>query len=467
MLLKEQDFYDLMLAYLRRASVDNVCVAEIFFDPQTHTDRGIPFDDVINGLHRALVDGYQRYGIRGSLIMCFLRHLSEDAAMATLEQATPHLDKIVGVGLDSGELGNPPSKFQRVYERARGLGLKAVAHAGEEAGPEYIVEALDLLKVVRIDHGVQCVKSEALVERLVREGIPLTTCPSSNMKLQVAARFFNGRNVTKELLDKGLKVTINSDDPAYFGGYITENFLTTVQECGLTEKDVCQICRNAFNATFLSPLDKEHFLQEINRVNVAMGYAAPPRSVTFFGSRAPKPGSVEYERCVEFARAFSSKGYRVTGGGYNGLMQATAQGASEGSSGGAASIGVLAPRVFAGRHHLGNQYLTHDQIARSLSERIHRMVQDSEYFVAFGGTIGTMTELFVTWNAATLRPMFGGIPHRIYLLRDAWEKCLGEFNTARGVYPRDRALLTFVDSAEELVELVEQDRTEREKRATL
>ncbi len=463
-LVKEEDFYDLMMAYLRQASVDNVYVAEIFFDPQTHTERGISFAHIINGLHRALVDGHHRYGIRGSLIMCFLRHLTEESAFTTLTQAESHLDKILGVGLDSGEEGNPPSKFQRVYEKAKSLGLKLVAHAGEEVGPSFITEALDILGVARIDHGVQCINNEELMKRLVNEGIPLTTCPLSNDKLQVNSRFFNGRNVTKELLDKGLKVTINSDDPAYFGGYITDNFLLTVRECGLTEKDVYTICRNSFNATFLSPVDKQHYLREVDRVCVAMGYKVPSRSVTFFGSRAPRSGSVEYETCVEFSKAFSSRGYAVVSGGYSGLMEASSKGASEG---GAASVGVLAPRVFAGRHHAGNQYLSADRIARSLTERIDRMLWESEYFVVFGGTIGTMTELFVAWNAACVRAGFGGVPLKIYLLREAWEKCLGEFNTSRAVYPRDVALLTFVDSADEAVRLVEEDMAARTARATL
>ncbi len=459
-LVREEDFYDLAMAYLRRASVDNVYVSEVFFDPQTHTERGVAFDVVINGLHRAFVDGFRRYGIRGSLIMCFLRHLSEESALATLEAARPHLDKIIAIGLDSGEEGNPPNKFQHVYEKARSLGLKLVAHAGEEAGPSYIMEALDLLGVARIDHGVQCLKSDALVERLVKEKIPLTTCPLSNEKLKVNSRFFNGRNVTKELLDKGLKVTINSDDPAYFGGYITENFLKTVRECSLTEAHIYTICRNSFNASFLSLVDKEHYLREIDRVCVAMGYKAPPRSVTFFGSRSPKPS--QYELCLNFSRAFSARGYAVVSGGYSGLMEAASRGATEGTS-----VGVLAPRVFAGRHHTGNQYINEDQFARGLTERIDRLVQSSEYFFICGGTIGTITELFVAWNAAALREGFGGIPQRILLLREAWEECLGAFHTSRGVYPHDVALLTFVDSADEAVRIVEEDMKARTEKATL
>jgi len=234
-LRKEQDFYDLMYAYLRRAAIDNVYVAEIFFDPQTHTERGVPYEVVVTGLHRALIDGYMDFGIKGSLILCFLRHLSQESAIDTLEQAKPHLDKIIGVGLDSGEVGNPPKKFKEVYKMAADLGLKLVAHAGEEAGPSYIREALDVLHVRRVEHGVRCLEDDELVQRLKQEEIPLTTCPMSNRKLKVNACFFNDENVTRKLLEKGLKVTINSDDPAYFGGYITENFLTTALEVRLTE----------------------------------------------------------------------------------------------------------------------------------------------------------------------------------------------------------------------------------------
>lgn len=479
-LLKEQDFYDLMYEYLRHAAVENVYVAEIFFDPQTHTDRGVPFDDVINGLHLAILDGYRDFGIKASLIMCFLRHLSEEEAIKTLEQAKPHLDKIIAVGLDSGEVGNPPHKFKQVYKMAADLGLKLVAHAGEEAGPDYIVEALDILHVKRIDHGVQCLKDPALVDRLVNEKIPLTTCPCSNEKLQVDSRFFDGKNVTKELLEKGLMVSVNSDDPAYFGGYITENFLKIVSELNLTEKEVCQICRNAFNSTFLQQTDKEYYLQEIDHFNVAMGYAAPSRSVTMFGSRRPQPGSPDYEACVDMAKLLASKGFRIVNGGYSGLMHAASKGANDGGlhlleQGNNNSVdicagaiqGIIAPRVFAGRHSKGNEYLTHTAIARNLSDRIHRLLRQSEYYIAFGGTIGTITELMVVWNAATLRPMFGGIPQRIFVVKSFWEKPLHELIAATGIYPEDAALVTYVDSPEEVLQLIEQDLTQRVAAATL
>ena len=478
----EQDFYDLMYEYLRRASVDNVYVAEIFFDPQTHTERGVSFDVVINGLHRALVDGYLNFGIKGSLIMCFLRHLPEESAIKTLEAAKPHLDKILAIGLDSGEVGNPPSNFRKVYEMAANLGLKLVAHAGEEAGSEYIYEALDVLHVRRIDHGVQCLKDETLVERLVKEQIPLTTCPCSNDKLKVKERYFNGENVTKQLLAKGLKITVNSDDPAYFGGYITQNFLKSAKELNLDEQDVNRICRNAFEATFLPQAEVEYYLKELEHFNIAMGYAPPPRSITTFGSRRPRPGSKEYETCRALAQLFASKGYRVVSGGYSGMMEAASRGASEGAAtlslevkegggggGGCAGMvkGVIAPRVFAGRHATGNRYLTHTTIARNLSDRIHRMLRESEYYVTFGGTIGTVTELMVVWNAATLRPMFGGVPQKIYVLRSAYEKVLKDLIETTQIYPEDVSLVTYFDTAEELLEMIEKDYTKRVQSATL
>ena len=263
----EDDFRDLMYSYLERASKDNIKVAEIFFDPQTHTANGIPFATIVNGLHRGLTEGKKDFHIHGSLIMCFLRHLSEDMAIETLEQAKPFLHKIIGVGLDSGEQGNPPSKFRRVYDMAKGLHLRLVAHAGEECGPEYITDALDNLHVSRVDHGVRCQEDPELVHRLALAGIPLTVCPLSNKKLQVYRRFFEGKNPIRSFLDKGLRITINSDDPAYFGGYITDNFIAIVLEAGLTKADVRNICTDAFKSTFLSEDDKEHYLHSIEEFN--------------------------------------------------------------------------------------------------------------------------------------------------------------------------------------------------------
>ncbi|UCH16420.1 MAG: adenosine deaminase [Burkholderiales bacterium] len=257
-LLKEEDFFDLTWAYLQHAVADNVVHAEIFFDPQTHTARGVPFETVIRGLHHACRRAHQELRISTRLILCFLRHLSEEEAIATLEQALPWREYFVGVGLDSSERGHPPEKFARVFARARELGLHAVAHAGEEGPPEYIRSALDVLKVERIDHGVRCVEDPALVSRLASERVPLTVCPLSNVKLCVF-RTLTEHNLPA-LLDAGLCATVNSDDPAYFGGYINENFVETFEALPrLTAQHAYRLARNSFDASFASEAQKENF----------------------------------------------------------------------------------------------------------------------------------------------------------------------------------------------------------------
>lgn len=257
-LLKEEDFFDLTWAYLQHAVADNVVHAEIFFDPQTHTARGVPFETVIRGLHHACRRAHQELRISTRLILCFLRHLSEEEAIATLEQALPWREYFVGVGLDSSERGHPPEKFARVFARARELGLHAVAHAGEEGPPEYIRSALDVLKVERIDHGVRCVEDPALVRRLASERVPLTVCPLSNVKLCVF-RTLTEHNLPA-LLDAGLCATVNSDDPAYFGGYINENFVETFEALPrLTAQHAYRLARNSFDASFASEAQKENF----------------------------------------------------------------------------------------------------------------------------------------------------------------------------------------------------------------
>jgi adenosine deaminase len=277
-LLHEQDFYDLTWAYLERASAQNVRHAEVFFDPQTHTDRGVSFDSVIRGIHRALQDGEGRFGISAKLIMCFLRHLSADAAMATLEQALPYKSLITAVGLDSSEVGHPPEQFVRVFDRARREGLLTVAHAGEEGPPDYIRQTLDLLNVSRIDHGVRCLEDPELVDRLRREQIPLTVCPLSNVKLRVFESL--DRHNLKELLNAGLCVTVNSDDPAYFGGYIEENLLEAQRALELDVEDIRTLAKNAFKASFLGPDEKDEYIRDVDRaVLSAAGPNQPPRAL--------------------------------------------------------------------------------------------------------------------------------------------------------------------------------------------
>ncbi len=260
-LLHERDFYDMGRAYLARAALDNVVHAEIFFDPQTHTARGVPIETVVNGLHRACEDARSTLGISASLILCFLRHLSEEEAFATLEQALPLQDKFIGVGLDSSEVGHPPEKFARVFARCRELGLHLVAHAGEEGPPAYIWSALDVLKVERIDHGVQALKDEALVRRLAQERIPLTVCPLSNQKLCVFPDL-KDHNL-RQLLDAGLCATVNSDDPAYFGGYINDNFTQVFAATGMTARHAYQLASNSFEASFASEADKRHWQHQL------------------------------------------------------------------------------------------------------------------------------------------------------------------------------------------------------------
>ena len=259
----KQDFYDLTWAYLERAAQDNVRHVEIFFDPQTHTDRDVSFATLIDGIYGALRDGESKLGITFGLIMCFLRHLSASDAMATLEEALPYKTRIYGVGLDSSEVGHPPSKFVDVFDRARDEGFLTVAHAGEEGPPAYIWEALDLLKVERIDHGVRCLEDPALVKRLAEEQIPLTVCPLSNLKLCVFDTL--EEHNLKRLLEAGLCATINSDDPAYFGGYIGENFLRSQQALDLNADDIYTLAKNAFTASFLSDVEKRRYIAELDQ----------------------------------------------------------------------------------------------------------------------------------------------------------------------------------------------------------
>lgn len=256
----EQDFHDLTWAYLQRAAADGVRRAEIFFDPQTHTDRGIPFDVVLDGIEAALGEGRSRLGISSGLILCFLRHLPAEAAMATLQAALPHAGRLLGVGLDSSEVGHPPSRFVEVFARARAEGLRVVAHAGEEGPPEYIWGALDLLGAERIDHGVRCLEDPALVERLARERVPLTVCPMSNVKLRVVDRMED--HPLARMLAAGLAVTINSDDPAYFGGYIGDNYAAVAAALGLSREQMAAIACTSLEASFASPDEKAALLAE-------------------------------------------------------------------------------------------------------------------------------------------------------------------------------------------------------------
>jgi adenosine deaminase len=261
-LLHEQDFFDLTWAYLLKCKQDNVIHTEIFFDPQTHTERDIDFDIVVGGIHKALKRAESSLGISSRLIMCFLRHLSEEEAFSTLELALSHKDKIVGIGLDSSEQGHPPRKFERVFNKAKLEGFLAVAHAGEEGPAQNIIDAIDHLKVDRIDHGVRCVENDELVTQLALSKMPLTVCPLSNVKLKVFDTMAQHNIV--DLLRKGLRVTINSDDPAYFGGYMTDNFMAVCQSLPVSKLELAQFSFNAIDASFLSNEEKKRLREQIH-----------------------------------------------------------------------------------------------------------------------------------------------------------------------------------------------------------
>lgn len=254
----EQDFYDLTWAYIERCHAQNVIHIEPFFDPQTHTDRGIPFATVINGISRALEEAKARYGISSGLIMCFLRHLSEEQAFDTLQQALPHLDQIIGIGLDSSEQGHPPTKFQRVFAKAQEMGLLRVAHAGEEGPAQNVIDSLNLLHVDRIDHGVHAADDPMLMQRLAEEKIALTVCPLSNTRLRVFSDM-SEHNIL-QMLEAGVKVTVNSDDPAYFGGYMTENFIALYHALNLSKTQALELARNSFEYSFASRERKDEML---------------------------------------------------------------------------------------------------------------------------------------------------------------------------------------------------------------
>ncbi|WP_432696150.1 adenosine deaminase [Marinobacterium sp. YM272] len=260
----EQDFYDLTWAYLERCAADGVVHVEPFFDPQTHTARSIPMSVQFRGITRALNDGQEKLGISSRLILCFLRHLSEEDAFTTLQQALPWREHFFAVGLDSGEKGNPPAKFQRVFDEVHKLGLKIVAHAGEEGPADYIWQALNLLKVQRVDHGVRCTEDPALVQRLNDTQMPLTVCPLSNTRLKVFTDM-SEHNIM-QLLEQGLCVTINSDDPAYFGGYLLDNYLAVRDALGMTKAQAIQLARNSFTASFLSEEEKAGHLATLDKL---------------------------------------------------------------------------------------------------------------------------------------------------------------------------------------------------------
>ncbi len=260
----EEDFYLLTQAYILKCVENNIIHTEIFFDPQSHTSRGIEFKTVLSGIKKGLDEAKEKYGISSNIIMCFLRHLSQEDAFETLKQSLPYKDFIIGVGLDSSELGNPPSKFEEVFKEAKKEGFKLVAHAGEEADVSYLFEALDLLDIQRIDHGVQAINSKELMQRLKEEQIPLTLCPNSNIELKVFKNY--KEHNLKKLLDYGLNVCINSDDPAYFKGYLNQNFINVFENLDLSKEDIIKLVKNSFNSSFISDKLKEKYIKEVDKI---------------------------------------------------------------------------------------------------------------------------------------------------------------------------------------------------------
>ena len=261
-LINEQDFFDLTWAYVLKCKKDNVVHTEIFFDPQTHVDRGIDFNIVINGIYKALKKANNKFNLTSKIIMCFLRHLDEESGFNILNQAMKHKDKIIGVGLDSSEIDNPPKKFEKLFQKARIEGFLTVAHAGEEGPPEYIWDSMNLLKVKRIDHGIQCLKDEKLVKELKKIQIPLTVCPLSNVKLCVFDKLENHN--LKKMLNQGLRVMVNSDDPAYFGGYLNKNLIKAQSALNLTIEEVKTLIINSFKSSFLDDVQKNEWIAKIN-----------------------------------------------------------------------------------------------------------------------------------------------------------------------------------------------------------
>ena len=261
-LISEEDFFDLTWEYILRCKQDNIVHTEIFFDPQSHLPRGVRFETIINGIDKALKKAEKDFSISSKIIMCFLRHLDEESCFEVLNQACNHKDKIIAVGLDSSEKGNPPIKFKKLFEQAIKEDFLTVAHAGEEGPPEYIWDSLNLLQIKRVDHGVQCLKDEKLVEKLVKDQTPLTVCPLSNVKLCVFDKLENHN--LKEMLDKGLRVMINSDDPAYFGGYLNKNLIETSKALNLELEDVRKLIENSFKSSFLNEENKKNWINKIN-----------------------------------------------------------------------------------------------------------------------------------------------------------------------------------------------------------
>ena len=466
-LQKEQDFYDLMYSYLYQASARNVYVAEIFLNPQAHIQNNVALETVLSGISQALTDGRRDFGIKGSLLMSFLKCQLEEDALKALEESLLHTKYIVGIEVNCDENGNLLPHFRRVYKRARELGLFVVAHLNKGCVVDHARDCDDTFQISRFNLGLQCPIDPTLVQRVSADGIAFTLCPLADGHFHSTWHSSSDKVCVKDLFDEGLRVIIVSDHPAYYGGHTTENFLAVAEKEGLTKVDIRNMCKTAFNASFISPSDKEQYFHEIDHFTVSMGYKTPPRSITIFGSRAALPGSVDYDVAYNAGKLFASRGFRVVTGGYSGVMEAAAKGAVDGAREnslqtipdgghvGGCAHGIIAPRVFAPRGLYGNTYNTDTQIAHTLIDRLCRLLSASEYFLALGGTIGTITEIFLVWNEASVRPIYGARAPKIFLWRAAWEAQFKELGKC--ISAADMELIRFVDSLEEVLETVEED----------
>ena len=445
-LREKQDFHELMYAYLKCASIDNVYVAEILFDPYMHTRRGVPIQVLLQGFRSALVDGYNHFSIKGCLMMYISHLLPVDEALKMLDDA--HL-YVVGVAVESSY---PSSSYASIYKKVKELGgLKIVTHFTtngvdkcSSARPEYIAP----------DQGLYYCADEPLL--LPSRGFPINIQPLTS----------RSSTTLKECLERGLEVTVSSPYPAFTGHHLTSALLLASSEAGLTEKDVYSLCCNAVRSSHLALQEREHYMQHLHHINIAMGCAAPPKSVTVFGSRATQPGTSDYQIAEEVGRRLSSRGFRLVTGGYFGIMEATSKGAVETGNGASCidggnstgvALGILSPRVYPDAPLFGNVYNSHNVIARSLLDRFWLYIRDSEYFIAFGGTIGTITEILVVWSVASARMSHRGIPQKLILWRPHWESAIDNLSKAIGISSLDTSLLIYVDTVEEAVEVIEKD----------
>lgn len=456
-LREKQDFYELMYAYLKRAAIDNVYAAEIYFDPYLHTRRGVSIQTVLQGFHEAIVDGYNHFSIRGALIMHVTHAFPMNEVLKTLEEVHSH---IVGVGVDNNY---PSAAYSSIHKKVKELGgLKIVTHfttsevrSGCSRGrPEHAVNGLHLC----------CTEEEE----------PSHTSAETPLNIQPLTAHSSA--ALKKHLEREADVTASSPYPAFTGHYLTSALLEASRLASLTEKDVHHLCCNALKSSFLVLQEREHYTQHMQHTNIAMGCAVPPKSVTVFGSRATQPGTPDYQRAEEVGRLLSSRGYRIVTGGYFGIMEATSKGAVEAGNGASCrdggnsagiALGILSPRIYPDAPLFGNEYNSHNVIARNLLDRFWMYLRDSEYFIAFGGTIGTITEILVIWSVASARVSHRGVPQKIILWKPHWESAIETLSKAIGISKLDTSLLVYVDSVQEAVDLIEQDLLTRAASATL